>query len=82
MPPPRRNPGDMTDAEDCARYLLQLATRTDTPDVRKQIDACMEDYRARGGALGELAMAIQAGDFADTTLTTFIRAWLNARPWT
>ena len=61
MPPPGRDPADMTDAEDCARYLRELASKLDTSEVRNKIDACMEDYRARGGALGELAMAIQAG---------------------
>jgi hypothetical protein len=75
----------MTDVEDCARYLRELASKADAPEVRNQIDACLEDYRsinlARAGALADLAMAIQRAEFPDNPLTDFIREWLNRRSW-
>jgi hypothetical protein len=34
----------MTDAEDCARYLCELASKPDTSDLRKQIEGAIDDY--------------------------------------
>lgn len=73
------NPGDMTDAEDCARYLRELASKADTPGVRAQIDACLEDYASKHIRLSDLAMAVQRADFPEGALTDLIRAWLSSR---
>ena len=73
----------MTDAEDCAKYLRQLASKPDIPTVHAQIHTCLEDYRSRhraqAGALADLAMAVQLGDFPEGALTDVIRGWLRAR---
>ena len=78
-----RDAADMTDAEDCARHLRQLASKPDTAEVHAQIHACLEDYRSRhraqAGALADLAMAVQLADFPGGALTDVIRAWLRAR---
>jgi hypothetical protein len=78
-----RDAADMTDAEDCARHLRQLASKPDTAEVHAQIHACLEDYRSRhraqAGALADLAMAVQLADFPGGALADVIRAWLRAR---
>jgi hypothetical protein len=78
MPPPCRNPADMTDAEDCANHLRRLASEPDAPEARNKIDTWIDVYRVGGGVRVELVRAFEDGLVPDTALTVFIRARLGS----
>ena len=53
----------MNNAEDCARYLCELASKPDTSDLRKQMEATIDEYLIKERSRVELAAAFAKESF-------------------
>jgi hypothetical protein len=62
----------MNNAEDCARYLCELASKPDTLDLRKQIEWTIDDYLFKEPSRVELAAAFANCDVPNRELRAFI----------
>jgi hypothetical protein len=62
----------MTNVEDCARYLCELASQPDTSDLRKQIEVTIDDYLIKERPRIELAAAFANCDVPNRELRAFI----------
>jgi hypothetical protein len=62
----------MNNAEDCARYLCELASKPDTSDLRKQMEATIDEYLIKERSRVELAAAFANCDVPNRELRAFI----------